>query len=180
MRMTEADAIAHATRHGLPLDAALTVPPRPGWPQTTPSAELIDRAPPSRRISKTEQRYAQVLDVAQHEGRIKAWWPCPIRCWIAPGMSYTADYLTQASGPDVLTFLPSQPVTLSPAFAASLCRFGAYGLTLIEVKHTLMYGDHRALDRLQVAASLYPMLCFRLARWDAKRQTFHEKEVPAL
>jgi len=176
--MTEADAIAHAQRHGLALDPALTVRPVPA-----PATHDIQATParkPARKVSKTEQRYATILEVARHEGHIKAWWPCPLRCWIAPGMSYTADFLTQARGPDVLTFAASQPITLSPAFAESLCRFGSYGLTLIEVKHTFMFDQRRALDRLKTAASLYPMLRFKLCTWDTQQQRFLEQEIPAL
>lgn len=171
--MSEADAIAHAQRHGLALDPALTVRvPAPVAPPVAPT--------PRRKVSKTELRYATVLEVAQHEGHIKAWWPCPLRLWVAPAMSYTADFLTQARGPDVLTFPASQPITLSPTFAESLCRFGSYGLTLIEVKHTFMFDKRRALDRLKTAASLYPMLRFKLCTWDTKRQAFVEQEMPAL
>jgi hypothetical protein len=176
--MTEADAIAHAQRHGLALDPALTV--RPGAGPAAPDGQTTCPRTPRRTTSKTELRYATLLELAQHEGRIKAWWPCPLRLWIAPAMSYTSDFLTQARGPDVLSFPVSQPITLSPAFAESLCRFGSYGLTLIEVKHTFMFDRRRALDRLKTAAGLYPMLRFKLCIWDAKRQTFVEQEIPAL
>jgi hypothetical protein len=176
--MTEADAIAHAQRHGLALDPALTVRTAPA--PTAQDVEVTRARTPGRNVSKTEQRYATVLDVAKQEGHLKAWWPCPLRLWIAPRMSYTADFLTQARGPDVLTFPASQPITLSPAFAESLCRFGSYGLTLIEVKHTFMFDHRRALDRLKTAASLYPMVRFKLCTWDTQQQRFLEQEIPAL
>jgi hypothetical protein len=181
--MTEADAIAHAQRHGLALDPALTVrtAPRGDLPEAFEQYLKATQAlKPPRKVSKTEQRYATVLDVAKHEGHIKAWWHHPWKLWIAPGLSYEPDYVSQGRGLELLPLLQSQPVTLSPALTAAVCRFGSYGVTCIEVKHTFMFDKRRALDRLKTAASLYPMFRFKLCTWDTKRQTFIEEEIPAL
>jgi hypothetical protein len=183
---TQEDVDAYYRRHGWAPPRSVIGSLQPEAPRDLAGvlARVRPSAPPAprprRKISKTEERYAPLLDVAQHEGYIKAWWHHPLKLWIAPAMSYEPDYLTQLTGPDVLTFLASQPITLSPTFAESLCRFGAYGLTCIEVKYSWMFDRRRALDRLKTAVSLYPMLRFRLATWDRQQQRFLEQEVPAL
>jgi len=146
-----------------------------------PGAALVEHVvKPGRKVSKTEQRYAGVLEVAQHDGQIKAWWHHPLKLWIAPAMSYEPDYVSQGGGLEVLPFLPSQPITLSPAWTAAVCHFRVFQLTCIEVKYSWMFDRRRALDRLKTAASLYPQLRFRLAVWDRQQQRFLEQEIPAL
>jgi hypothetical protein len=132
-----------------------------------------------RYRSKTEARFAAEVEQRQRLGDIKAWWHEALRLWLVPGLSYTPDFLVQTKGYDCLPFSAEMPLTLNPAMAAMLYRYDVWGLCLYEVKASQghVHEPRRALDRLKMAASLYPMFAFRLAQWDRKRHDWTDRRL---
>lgn len=130
-----------------------------------------------RYRSKTEARFAEELTRREAMDECKAWWYEPVRLWLRPGMSFTPDFVVQEARPNLLTFTPGMPATLSPALARDLGDGHAGALICYEVKASLVYEQRRAYDRLKMAAHLYPMFEFRVAQWDRKRHAWNEREV---
>lgn len=167
------------------LDLILT---RPGYrivgEPAPPPAVLALEPPPAppvrspRYRSKTEARYAAYLDLQQIHGQITAWAYEPVRLWLAPGLRFTPDFCVQKGNIlDLLPWTTEMPVTLSPAFAAAMADLDSVGLTCIEVKASVshVFEPSRALDRVKMAAHLYPMLTFVVAQWDRKRHDWTER-----
>lgn len=174
---TEAELALILTRPGYAIVGEPPPPPPAPHDETPCPPDAREQVP--RYRSKTEARYAQQLAFQQSLGQITTWWYEPLGLWLAPGMRYTPDFLTQGGAGATLHFAAKMPVTLSPAFAASLVHLAGAGLTCIEVKPSAghVFEPRRALDRLKMAASLYPMFVFRVAQWDRTRHHWTETPV---
>jgi hypothetical protein len=176
---TEADLLALlASRQ----DTRLTLPvPSIAVPRTERTQHEI-QADPYR--SKTERRFAmERLAIWQDVGRIQAWRYEPVRLWLRPQMSYTPDFLVQREPtPQPCLFTHGMTLSLTPDFVHTYLDRGQWNtgaFVFYEVKASLIYEPRRALDRLKMAAHLYPMFHFTLAQWDSKRQEWYEKVITA-
>ena len=66
---------------------ALCVAPREGAPE-----RATGRSPGPRYRSKTEEKYAQLLDLEMQAGNVTRWLYEPLRLEIGPGAHYTPDF----------------------------------------------------------------------------------------
>lgn len=116
-----------------------------------PSAAEVE-APKDRYKSATERWYAQLLDVEKAKGTLRHWWYEPQKgLYLAPGLSYTPDFLLQwEATPGLLEFH--------------------------EVKGGHIYT--KDWQRAKAAAALYPCYTFVLAQWT--KQRWHWKRIPAV
>jgi hypothetical protein len=152
-RLTEAEVIAHAARHGLRLDPALAVPRQDGLATPTP---LIPTGTPPRSLqqaspyrSKTEGRYAELLRWRAATGEIVGWLYEPLSLRLGADLHYR---------PDFLVWRTERPL-----------------VELVEVKGTWI--RDRAMAKVKAAATRFPAFTFTLAVWD--RQTWTETRIAA-
>ena len=126
-RWTDADVRAVLGERGCRVIQGLN--PTPALPVQPPVALV---RPPYR--SKTEARYAQLLDLWQHEGQVKLWAYEPMKLRLGDTCFYTPDFL-------VIWAMAPWPIQLH------------------EVKGGFWREDARV--KIKVAASLYPYFTFR-------------------
>jgi hypothetical protein len=152
-RWTEADAIAHAQRHGLALDPALTV-----RALAPPVAPKLDRFK-----SATERCFAlHVLGPWQHDGLIKQWWYEPCKgFYLAPKTSYTPDFLLEPH--------------LHHPWLPLLGILGMPAPIYVEVKGAFI--REKDWQKAKQAAAIYSCFVFVLAQWKEGRWSY--KRIPA-
>lgn len=150
--------------------------PPPG--ATVPMKQASPYAPYK---SRTEQRFAQWLAVQTPTEEIGTWDYQPIRLWLAPQTTYTADFVVQRGEQDALQFEPGVSILLTPTLAVQLLPPPFSALTFYETKASTghVYEASRAYDKLKVAAHLYPCFTFRLAQWDRPRAMWYIRTIPA-
>jgi hypothetical protein len=118
--------------------------------------------PADRYKSKTERCFAQLLDVWKHEGSVRQWWYEPMKgLYLAPGTSYTPDFLIE-------------PSTTTPPDRLRPYLDHAYRQILIETKGA--YIRDKDWLKAKQAAALYP--CWRFVRAQWKHQEWHWKLIP--
>lgn len=141
---------------------------------------MFDR-PVHRYRSKTEEWYVQYLSMKQATGAIVGYWYEPLCLWLAPQLTYTPDFLTQATGQPWECWQERGVLRITPVFLTAcmdLAPLKEVGLTLWEVKNKrYVFEQTRAYDRLKMAAKLYPMFQFGVALWDSATSTWSERYV---
>jgi len=101
--------------------------------------------------SKTNARYAQLLDLWQHEGKVKTWAYEPLKLRLGDTCFYTPDFLV------IWTMAP-------------------WPIQLHEVKGGFVRED--ALIKLKTAAARYPYFVFKMLQW--VKQEWKEKEIRSI
>lgn len=120
------------------------------------AASGLKQVSPDRYRSKTERRYAALLEQERQQGIIRAWYYEPLKgLYLAPKTSYTPDFLVE---------LPWH----GPGDTGFLCFHEIKGPFIRE----------KDWIKVKLAAAVYPCFRFLLVQW--KENRWQWKEVPAI